>query len=138
MSIGVAGLAMQGLGAIDAFGTASAVEKEGELQAKMEDVAALQRETDRKAELTKAISSQRARASGAGITMEGSPMTVIEESIRQKGIDSQRDKFNTAVSKQSAIYRATAKAGSIRRGAGLSLLKSGASYAQTSKPKEST
>lgn len=112
------------LEAANSFSAADGVEREGKLEAKMADVAALQRETDRKSELVKAISSQRARASGAGITMEGSPMSVIEESIRQTGIDSERDKFNTTVSKQSSIYKAKARAGAIKRGATIKFLKS--------------
>ena len=105
---------------------------EGKLAAEMEDVAAMQRETDRKLDLARAVSSTRAAASGSGILGNvGSPLSVIEQQIEQSQIDTERDKFNTKIAQQSARYRAAAQAGQIRGQAGLSLLKSGVNAAST-------
>lgn len=107
------------------MGAASLASTEGKLAAEMEDVAALQRETDRKLELARAVSTTRARASGAGISVNvGSPLAIIEQQIEQEKIDTDRDKFNAKIAAQSARYRGAAEAGQIRGAATISLLKS--------------
>lgn len=103
---------------------ASLASTEGNLAAEMQDVAALQRETDRKLDLARAISTTRAKASGAGIvTNVGSPLSIIEQQIEQEKIDTERDKFNAMISAQSARYQGAARAGQIRGQATLSLLR---------------
>ena len=111
---------------------ASLASREGDMAAEMEDIAAMQRETDRKLDLARAVSSTRAKASGSGIlTNVGSPLSVIEEQIRQEKTDTERDKFNTKIAAQSARYSAAAKSGQIRGAAGLRLLQSAESAAVT-------
>lgn len=116
-------MAVQALSVAESFSQANMAERQAKLQGAMEDVAALQRETDRKAELVRSISSQRAQTGASGIELSGSPLTVIEESIRQERIDTSRDKFNTAVAKQSALFRGATQARGLRVRAGLSLLR---------------
>lgn len=130
MTIGVAALAMQGFSTLSDYENAQMLERQGDLQARMEDVAALQRETDRKAELTRAISTQRASASAAGITLSGSPLSVIREQINQEQRDTSRDRFNTSVNKLSSIYAARINASGMRTRGATSLLGSGYSYMQ--------
>ena len=97
---------------------------EGKLAAEMEGVAALQRETDRKLELVKAISSQRASASGRGIEVNtGSPLAVINNTIEDADKDIDRDRFNSKIAAQSALYRGAARSGQLKGQAQLSLLK---------------
>lgn len=104
---------------------ANLVKQEGKLAAEMEGVAALQRETDRKIELVKSISAQRARAGASGIdTNTGSPLALINQTIKDSQRDTERDAFNTKIAKQSALYRANARAGQIKGEAKLSLLRS--------------
>lgn len=111
---------------------AKMADKEGRLAAEMEGVAALQRETDRKEELVKAISSQRARAGASGIQGNiGSPLSVINQMVEEEKTDTERDKFNAAIAAQSARYRGASRAASIRTGASLSLLKAGVEKAQS-------
>lgn len=103
---------------------------EGKLAAEMTDVASLQRETDRKLELAKAISTSRASSSARGIVGNvGSPLAVIEQQISQEKTDTHRDKFNAKIAAQSALYQGYARAGQIRGQAQLSLLKAGESAA---------
>ena len=132
-----AGLGLAGLSFVQQSGAASMAAREGQLAAEMEDVAALQRETDRKLELARAVSTTRARASGAGIAVNvGSPLAIIEQQIEQEKIDTERDKFNAKIAAQSARYRGAAEAGQLRGQAGISLLKAGTDFVGTFKPKE--
>lgn len=113
---------------------AKLAETEGKLAAQMEDVAAMQRETDRKLELARAVSSTRASASGRGILANvGSPLSVIESQIEQEKIDTERDKFNAKIAAQSARYRGAARSGEIRGEATVSLLRSFSDQAKTGK-----
>lgn len=136
MGIAALPVIVQGLATANAFGEASMAEDQGKLEAQMADVAALQRETDRKSELVRAIGSQRARAGASGITIEGSPLSVINETIRQESVDTARDKFNTNITKQSALFRSKLKSGSIRARSGISLLGSGSDFMQNAPLKE--
>lgn len=111
---------------------AKMAETQGELAAKMEDVAAMQRETDRKLELARAVSSTRAAAAGSGILANvGSPLSVIEQQIEQEKTDTERDKFNARIAAQSARFRGAAEAGQIRGKAAISLLRSTSENIQT-------
>lgn len=99
---------------------------EGKLKAEMEGVAALQRETDRKLDLVKAISSQRARFGSSGIdTNSGSPLSLINKTIEDADRDIDRDRFNAKIAQQSAIYRGKARSGELKGQAQLALLRGG-------------
>ena len=119
-------MALTGLTVAQRFGAAKDARAEGKVAAEMEGVAALQRETDRKLELMKAISSQRARSGASGIDISaGSPLSVISQQLEEEERDTQRDKFNTQIAQQSAKYRAQLKAGQLRGRAQKSLLAMG-------------
>lgn len=116
----------QMLGIDQQFQSASDIEREGRMAAEMEGVAALQRETDRKLELMKAISSQRARGGASGIDLGvGSPLTVISTQLEEAERDTERDRFNTKIAQQSAIYRSKMQSGQLRGQAQKSLLEFG-------------
>ena len=120
-----------GLGYMQARSAAKFEREQGRLQAQMEDVAATQRETDRKMNLARSISTIRAGAAGAGITGEGSPLTLISEAIKQEQRDTERDLFNTRMRQQSALIRSRMRSGQILGGAQLSLLQQGQQAVQT-------
>lgn len=102
----------------------SMAREEGKLAAEMEDVAAMQRETDRKLALASAIGTARAGAAGAGIAINtGSPLTAMNEMVRQSNVDTERDQFNSRVAALTARYRGAAQAGQIRGQAGIGLLR---------------
>lgn len=97
--------------------------QQGKLQAEMEDVAAAQRETDRKMDLARSIGSIRAGAGASGITGEGSPLTLIQESIKAEQRDTARDEFMTKMRKSSALMQSRMRAGQIMGQAQLSILQ---------------
>lgn len=119
-------IGMQALAIKQKFQTASDVEREGRLASEMEGVAALQRETDRKIELMKSISSQRARAGASGISVSiGSPVSVINKQLEDAERDVDRDKFNTKIAQSTAIYKSKLKSGQLRGKAQKSLIEFG-------------
>ena len=83
-----------------------------ELEARQEEVAAKQREADRKDALARAMASQIASAGARGIAVfEGSPLTILEEDIRQESKATERDLFNTRL----AVLSKRAGAGTARQ-----------------------
>lgn len=104
--------------------------QQGKLQAEMEDVAAAQRETDRKMDLARSIGSIRAGAGASGITGEGSPLTLISEAVKAEERDTQRDVFMTKMRKSSALMRSRMRSGQIMGQAQLSMLQSAQNTAQ--------
>ena len=72
---------------------------EAETGARSEELSAIQREGDRKSRLSQALATQTATAGAAGISaFEGSPLAVLEESIRSEETATQRDVFQTRLS----------------------------------------
>ena len=66
------------------------------LEAKGEEVGAIQREADRKNRLAAAMASQIAGSGAKGISaFEGSPLSVLQEDIKTEETATQRDLFNT-------------------------------------------
>lgn len=129
---------MMGLGMMQASSAAKTERQQGKLQAEMEDVAAAQRETDRKMDLARSISSIRAGAAASGITGEGSPLTLIGEAAKAEERDTQRDVFMTKMRKSSALIRSRMRSGQIMGQATMSLLQQGSQMAQLGmgKPKD--
>jgi hypothetical protein len=71
-------------------------EGEAKTAAKSEELAAIQREGDRKSRLASALATQTARAGAGGISaFEGSPLSVLQESIRVEETATERDTFQT-------------------------------------------
>lgn len=122
------------------YSAQSTMEQQAKLKSELEDVAAMQRETDRKLELARAIGAIRAGAGAAGIgTQTGSPLTVIQESIRQSEEDQSRDEFNTLMRKQSEAFRIKMRAGEMWADRALSLVSlTGESFAGVKKDKSGT
>ena len=105
--------------------------QQGKLQAEMEDVAAAQRETDRKMDLARSIGSIRAGAGASGITSEGSPLTLIQETIKAEERDTARDVFMTKMRKSSALIQSRMRSGQIIGGAQLSILRNAQQSAES-------
>lgn len=121
---------MSAYGYYQAEQSAGLEKQQGKIQAEMENVAALQRETDRKMELARSIGSIRAGAGAAGITGEGSPLTLIQENIKAEKRDTERDAFMTRVRSQSALMRSRMRAGAIKTEAAFRLIEAGKDAAQ--------
>ena len=77
--------------------TQSSIEAgQAEVAAKTEELRLVQREADRKDRLASALATQNAMAGAKGIAaFEGSPLTVLEDSIQRGQTASQRDRFST-------------------------------------------
>jgi len=73
--------------------------EESEINASLEEVAATQREADRKDTLARALATANAQAGAAGVrAFEGSPLTVLNESIEFERKSTGRDAFNSRIS----------------------------------------
>jgi len=76
--------------------------REAEIVAKQEELGAIQREADRKERLVEALATQTANVGASGISMfEGSPLTVIQESLKAEATATERDEFMTRLSAMS-------------------------------------
>lgn len=105
--------------------------KEAELSAQAGEVAATGREVDRKERLAKAMATANAQAGAAGIAaFEGSPLTILQESIKTEETATERDQFNTRISALTTRARGKTAERAGRIGAGVSLLQGGAKFAQ--------
>lgn len=105
--------------------------KESELSAQAGEIAATGREIDRKERLAKAMATANASAGAAGIAaFEGSPLTILQESIQTEETATERDQFNTRISALTTRARGKTAERSGRIGAGVSLLTGGAKFAQ--------
>lgn len=80
--------------------------REAEIAAKQEELGAVQREADRKARLVEALATQTASVGASGISLfEGSPMTVLEQSLKAEEKATERDEFMTRLSAMSTRAR---------------------------------
>ena len=105
--------------------------KESELTAQTQELAATGREADRKNRLAEALATANAQAGASGIrAFEGSPLTILQQSIENEETSTERDMFNTRIGALTTRARGqTAKrAGQI--GAATSLIKGGVQAAQ--------
>lgn len=110
-------------------GRASA--QEAELSAQTAEVAATQREGDRKERLARAMATANAQAGAAGIAaFEGSPLTILQQSIENEETATQRDQFNTRISALTTRARGSSAQATARVGAATSLLQGGSSAVQ--------
>ena len=77
--------------------TQADVEKEqAETAARGEELRMLQREADRKDRLASALATQNALAGARGVAaFEGSPLAILEDSIRREETATERDRFST-------------------------------------------
>jgi len=79
---------------------------ESEVQAKAEELAAVQREGDRKARLAEALASQNALAGSGGIAaFEGSPLTILKGDIEKEKVATERDQFQSRLGVMTTLAR---------------------------------
>ena len=105
--------------------------REAELSAQTEELAATQREGDRKERLAKAMATANAQAGAAGIAaFEGSPLTILQESIRNEETATERDRFNTRISALTTRARGESARSTARVGAATTLAKGLSTTAQ--------
>ena len=105
--------------------------REAELSAQTEELAATQREGDRKERLAKAMATANAQAGAAGIAaFEGSPLTILQESIRNEETATERDMFNARISALTTRQRGQSAKSMSRIGAASTLLQGASRTAQ--------
>ena len=105
--------------------------QEAELSAQTAELAATQREGDRKERLAKAMATANAQAGAAGIAaFEGSPLTILQQSIENEQTATERDQFNTRISALTTRARGRTAKTTSQIGAASSLLQGGAKFAQ--------
>ena len=81
-------------------------EAEAETAARQEELAAVQREADRKGRLSRALASQIATTGAGGLaSFEGSPLTILQESIETEERATERDVFETRLAALSGRAR---------------------------------
>ena len=105
--------------------------REAELSAQTEELAATQREGDRKERLAKAMATANAQAGAAGIAaFEGSPLTILQESISNEETATERDRFNSRISALTTRQRGQSAKTISRIGAASTLLQGASNTAQ--------
>lgn len=115
---------------------AAAAKQEGEFAAKQENLAAVQREADRKERLANAMASQTASAGSRGVAVfEGSPLSVLQEDIRREEVATERDVFGAKLAASTAKIRASNQSSALRAQANIGLLTGISDLAKTSPSK---
>jgi hypothetical protein len=100
-------------------------QREAEVIAKQEELGAIQREADRKGRLAEALATQTAQAGASGIAaFEGSPLTILGESIKAEETATERDIFQTRLSALTTRAKGRVAKSISESRAGLSLLSS--------------
>ena len=108
-----------------------AASHEAELSAQTAELAATQRETDRKGRLAEALATANAQAGASGIAAcEGSPLTILQQSIENEQTATERDLFNTRISALTTRAKGQTAQRAGRIGAVTSLLQGGSKVAQ--------
>jgi hypothetical protein len=102
---------------------ATAARQEGEFAAKQENLAAVQREADRKERLARAMASQTASAGSRGVAVfEGSPLSVLQEDVRREEEATERDIFGSKLAASTEKIRASNQSKSLGTQANIGLL----------------
>ena len=97
---------------------------EAEVQAKAEELAATQREGDRKARLAEALASQNALAGSGGIAaFEGSPLTILKQDIKTEEKATERDKFQSQLGVMTTLARGQIARTQANTGANIGLIR---------------
>ena len=114
-------------------------QREAEFNASLEETAAIQRETDSKQRLLEAMTTANAQSASSGIAaFEGSPLTILQQSIDNESEASDRDQFNARISALGLRARGSSARSQANLSSFGSLLKGGASMAKLSSPPSST
>lgn len=119
-------------------------QRESETEAKQIELAAVQRETDRKAKLSRALATQIASIGVRGISaFEGSPLTILQADIEAEQTATERDKFQTRLAAMTTRTQGFVQKELSKAGAGMSLLSGASSiglqsaqFSQTAKAKD--
>ena len=105
--------------------------RESELTAQTQELAATQREGDRKERLARAMATANAQAGASGIAaFEGSPLTILQQSIENEETATERDAFNTRIGALTTRARGQSARSTSQLGATTTLLQSGSRAAQ--------
>lgn len=105
---------------------------QAEVAASQEELRLKQREADRKDRLASSIATQNAMAGAKGIAaFEGSPLAIIEDSIRRQEAASERDKFQTELGALSIRSGAKIRRKLSRASTQVGLLQQAASVSRT-------
>jgi hypothetical protein len=105
--------------------------KESELTAQTQELAASQREVDRKERLATAMATANANAGASGIAaFEGSPLTILQQSIEAEQTATERDAFNARIGALTTRARGKSAQSQARLSAAGSLLQGGSDIAQ--------
>ncbi len=108
-----------------------AASKEAELTAQTQELGATQREVDRKERLATAMATANANAGASGIAaFEGSPLTILQQSIEAEQTATERDAFNTRIGALTTRARGQSAQSQARLSAAGSLLQGGSNIAQ--------
>lgn len=100
-------------------------EGEAKVAAKQEELAAIQREGDRKEKLAQALASQNASAGARGVAaFEGSPLTILQEDIRREEQATKRDVMQSQIRQQTLKARGRVAKKQAQAGATVGLLRS--------------
>lgn len=92
---------------------------EADMEAKSEEVAAIQRESDRKYRLASALASQNASAGSKGVVaFEGSPLAILKEDVEMEKVATERDDYSTDMS----AMMTRARGSSVQRGASINAI----------------
>lgn len=111
---------------------ASLEEGQAEVAAKTEELRLKQREADRKDRLASALAAQNAMAGARGVAaFEGSPLTILQDSLERERTATERDVFSTELSNLALRSGAKAKRRMSQINARLGFFQSSMGVAQT-------
>ena len=132
----MAGLALSVGSSLFAAGESSIQSEYNKQQAKVnvkqEELAATSREADRKERLASAMAAQNALSGVSGIAAyEGSPLTILEDSIRREQRATQRDVFQTNLTRLGIRGTARARARMASSQQGLSMFQTAYGISQS-------
>jgi len=105
--------------------------KAAEFEANQEGINAIERENERKERLMDALASQNVAAAAAGISVEGSPLNIMQSDIAKAERETQRDLTQTRGRQASLRHGAIQRQRLGRQRSDASLLRTGANIAQT-------
>lgn len=105
---------------------------QAEIAAKSEELRLTQREADRKDRLAASLATQNAMAGAKGIAaFEGSPLTILEDSLRRERTATERDVFSTEMNVLAGRASARARRKFQKVGAKLQLMQDFSDMAQS-------
>ena len=105
-------------------------EGQAKVAAEQQELQVVQREADRKDRLANSLATQNALAGAKGIAaFEGSPLTILEDSIERERVATERDVFSTQLGALAIRSGAKSRRRIKQIGTGLTLAQKGSSIA---------